>query len=77
MLKIKLVRVGKNKQPSFRVVVAPARSKNNGRWLERIGFYDPLTNPYTLKIDKEKYLEWLQKGAQPTQTVQRLVKKVL
>jgi len=77
MLKIKLVRTGKKKQPTFRLVVAGARSKINGRYLDCLGFYNPLNQPYTLKINKEKYLSWVNKGAQPTEKVQKLVKKVL
>jgi small subunit ribosomal protein S16 len=77
MLKIKLVRIGKKKQPVFRLVVARARSKVNGRYLDSLGFYNPLNQPYTLKIDKEKYLSWVNRGAQPTEKVQKLVGKVL
>lgn len=77
MLKVKLVRTGKKKQPSYRIVVAPARSKLNGRYLEVIGFYDPLPQPHVVRLEKEKYLEWLKKGAQPTSQVRRLVGKLL
>lgn len=76
MLKIKLTRLGKKHQPSYRIVVAEARSKRNGKYIESLGFYNPLTKPKTIKIDKKKYQEWLTKGAQPTETVRRLVKKL-
>ncbi len=77
MLKIKLVRVGKKKQPSYRIVVANDRAKLNGRYIDIIGIYDPLTQPHTIKIEKEKYLSWLEKGAQPTPGVRRLLEKLL
>jgi small subunit ribosomal protein S16 len=74
MLKIKLTRTGKRNQPSYRVIVAEARSKNNGKFVDWLGFYNPLTKPKTLKINRQSYLKWVAKGAQPTLTVKRLFK---
>lgn len=76
MLKIKLVRLGKKKQPLFRIVVMPDRSKMNGRYLDLLGYYNPKTDPFTLKLDREKYQSWLKKGAQPTESLKLLVKKI-
>ncbi len=75
MLKIKLSRVGKKNQPQYRVVVAEARSKRDGAHTDRIGYYNPLTDPAEFKIDINKYNDWLTKGAQPTDTVRHLVNK--
>lgn len=75
MLKIKLTRTGKKNQPSFRIVVAEARSKRDGQYTDCLGFYYPLSKPKVVKIDKKKYQEWLAKGAQPTETVRRLAEK--
>lgn len=75
MLKIKLVRFGKKHQPSYRIVVVEAKSKLKGKYIEQVGFYDPLTKPHTVRIDKQKYAGWLKKGAQPTDRVRNLAKK--
>jgi small subunit ribosomal protein S16 len=72
MLKIKLLRVGKTHQPSYRVVVVEAKSKMGGKYLVSLGFYNPLTTPATVKIDKKAYQDWLAKGAQPTIRVKKL-----
>ena len=77
MLKIKLVRTGKRNQPSYRIVVAEAKSKLQGKYLELLGHYDPLQNPHLVRINKEKYLSWIKKGAQPTKRVSSLIKAVL
>lgn len=76
MLKIKLQRVGKKNQPSYRIVIAEARSKLSGKYVDLLGTYDPKTNPSSFKIDKEKYKSWLKKGAQPTKTIRLLTKKL-
>ena len=76
MVKIRLRRTGAKKQPSYRVVVADARAARDGAFIEIIGHYNPLTDPTTIVIDKEKALAWLKKGAQPTDTVARLLRKV-
>jgi small subunit ribosomal protein S16 len=73
MVKIRLRRTGATKKPSYRVVVADARAARNGAFIEIIGHYNPLTDPATVVIDKEKALAWLSKGAQPTDTVARLL----
>lgn len=75
MVKIRLRRVGQKKAPAYRVVVSDARSPRDGRFIEEIGYYDPLTNPATVKIDVEKAKQWLNNGAQPTETVKALLKK--
>lgn len=72
-VKIRLMRVGKKKQPSYRVVVADERSPRGGRFIEIIGQYDPRREPTLFEIDSEKALTWLQQGAQPTEKVQRLL----
>lgn len=75
MLKIKLTRIGKKNQPQYRIVVAEARSKRDGTFIDQLGYYNPLTNPSTFKIESDKYSHWLQKGAQPTPTIRQLVLK--
>ena len=76
MVKIRLWRMGAKNQPSYRVVVADARSPRDGAYVEKIGYYNPLTDPETVAIDEEKALKWLQKGAQPTEAVARLLSKL-
>ena len=73
MIKIRLQRVGATKKPSYRVVVADSRSPRGGAFIEVIGHYDPLTDPATVVIQQEKALEWLRRGAMPTQTVASLL----
>jgi small subunit ribosomal protein S16 len=75
MVKIKLRRMGAPKKPSYRVVVADSRSPRNGAFISIIGRYDPLTEPATVVIEEQAALDWLRKGAQPTETVARLLKK--
>jgi len=74
-VKIRLRRMGAKHQPSYRIVVADSRSPRDGRYIDQVGFYNPLTNPATLKVDTEKAVDWLRKGAQPTETVAILLKK--
>ncbi|MBQ2118650.1 MAG: 30S ribosomal protein S16 [Clostridia bacterium] len=74
-VKIRLTRIGKKKEPSYRVVVADARMPRDGRFVEEIGVYNPLTDPATVKIDAEKAKQWIKNGAQPTETVRALLKK--
>ena len=74
MVKIRLRRLGSKKNPFYRVVVADSRYPRDGRFIEEIGTYDPLTNPSTIKIDAEKATKWLSNGAQPTDTVKALLK---
>ena len=75
MVKMRLRRVGAKKQPFYRVIVADERSSRNGRFIEEIGYYNPLTEPATVKIDADKAKEWIKNGAQPTETVKVLLKR--
>lgn len=72
-VKIRLTRTGRKKLPSYRVVVADSRMPRDGRFIEAIGFYDPKTDPSTIDIDAEKAKAWLAKGAQPSNTVSKLL----
>jgi small subunit ribosomal protein S16 len=74
-VRMRLKRTGKRKQPSFRVVVADKRSPRDGRFVEEVGLYDPLTNPSLIQIDEEKALAWLAKGAEPSDSVVALLKR--
>ena len=74
-VKIRLKRMGANKKPFYRVVVADSRSPRDGRFIEEIGYYNPLKDPAEIKIDREKAEKWLGTGAQPTDTVRSLLKK--
>ena len=74
-VKIRLRRTGAKKAPSYRVVVADSRYPRDGRFIEEIGYYNPLTEPSTIKIDLEKAKNWIANGAQPTDTVKVLLKK--
>ena len=74
-VKIRLRRMGGKKDSFFRIVVADARSPRDGRFIESIGYYDPTTEPATVKMDEEKALEWMAKGAQVTDTVKALLQK--
>jgi small subunit ribosomal protein S16 len=71
---MRLRRVGAKKQPRYRVVIAQARAPRDGAFVDSIGFYDPLTEPATVRIDRDRALSWLSKGAQPSDTVQRLLR---
>jgi len=75
VVKIRLRRVGAPKKPSYRLVVADARSPRDGAFISIVGHYNPLTDPETVVIDEEEALYWLKKGAQPTATVTRLLSK--
>ncbi len=75
MVKIRLRRMGAHKSPYYRIVVADARSPRDGKFIEEIGTYNPLTEPSTITIDAEKAAEWIKKGAQPTETVRTILKK--
>ena len=72
-VKLRLMRVGKTKQPSYRVVAADARSPRDGRFIEIVGQYNPRTEPSVVTIDNDKALKWLRQGAQPTERVQKLL----
>ena len=71
---IRLRRMGTTRRPAYRVVVADSRSPRDGRFIEILGHYDPLTSPPTVKIDREKVQSWISKGAQPSNTVKKLIK---
>lgn len=73
VVRIRLRRVGRKKQPSYRVVVADARAPRDGAFIEAIGRYEPRVEPSLVEIDKEKAVEWLRKGAQPSEAVKRLL----
>ncbi len=72
-VRIRLRRMGKKKQPFYRLVVADSRTQRDGRFIDIIGTYNPLTQPAEINIDEEKALDWLQKGAQPSQTAKKLL----
>jgi len=74
-VKIRLRRMGAKKAPFYRVVVADSRYPRDGRFIEEIGYYNPLTTPAEVKIDGDKAKQWLSNGAQPTETVKALLKK--
>ena len=74
-VKIRLRRMGAKKTPFYRVVVADSRSPRDGRFIEELGYYNPVSDPVEIKIDGEKAQKWLKNGAQPTDTVKYLLKK--
>ncbi|GGE16525.1 30S ribosomal protein S16 [Marinithermofilum abyssi] len=74
-VKIRLKRMGAKKAPFYRVVVADSRAPRDGRFIEEIGYYNPLTQPAQVKIDEDKALKWLNTGAQPSDTVRNLFRK--
>ena len=75
-VKIRLRRMGAKKAPFYRIVVADSRYPRDGRFIEEIGTYNPLTNPSTVNVDADRAQEWIKTGAQPTDTVRALLKKV-
>lgn len=75
MLRIRLRRVGKKKRPAYRVVVADSRAPRDGAFVDILGLYDPLTDPPTINVDEAKTREWLRKGAQPSDTAAKLLKR--
>ncbi|MDR0396097.1 MAG: 30S ribosomal protein S16 [Oscillospiraceae bacterium] len=74
-VKIRLKRIGMKKRPFYRVVVADGRSPRDGRFIEEIGYYDPMTQPAVVKVDADKAKLWLGRGAQPTDTARILLRK--
>lgn len=76
MLKIKLSRIGKRNQPFYRIIVAEAKSKRDGKNIEILGTYNPIVKPKKIDLNLEKYQDWIKKGAQPTQTVKSLYNKL-
>ena len=73
-VKIRLTRLGKKKQPTYRVIVADERSPRDGRFIDELGFYDPTQEPSVVQIDTDKAKDWIAKGAKPTDTVAKLLK---
>ena len=74
-VKIRLRRMGQKKAPFYRIVVADSRYPRDGRFIEEVGYYDPMTNPATVKLEGEKITAWLANGAQPTETVKSILTK--
>ena len=74
-VKIRLTRMGSKKKPYYRINVADSRSPRDGRFIEEVGYYNPLTNPDEVKLEEDKIFEWLEKGAQPSDTVRSLLSK--
>jgi len=74
-VKIRLKRIGAKKTPFYRVIIADSRSPRDGKFIEEIGYYNPLKDPAEIKIDLEKANKWIKNGAQPTDTVKSLLKK--
>ena len=72
-VKLRLTRVGKTKQPTYRIVAADSRSPRDGRFLEIVGHYNPRTEPSVISIDNDKAVKWLRQGAQPTDRVRKLL----
>ena len=75
MVKIRLQRFGKKKAPFYHIVVADSKSPRDGKIIEQLGTYDPMTNPETIVLDKEKVEKWIKNGAKPTDTVKALIEK--
>ncbi len=75
MVKIRLKRMGMKKKPFYRIVVADSRFPRDGRFIESIGYYNPIANPAEIKVDNDKAAQWIKNGAQPTETVRAILKK--
>lgn len=75
MVKMRLRRMGSKKNPFYRIVVADSRYPRDGRFIEEIGYYDPMQQPAVINVKNDKAVEWMKKGAQPTDTVRILLKK--
>ncbi len=75
MVKLRLKRMGAINRPFYRIVAVDSRKKRDGAYLEAVGYYDPKTDPFTLKVDIEKSIKWLEVGAQPSDTVRSLLRK--
>jgi small subunit ribosomal protein S16 len=74
-VKIRLARAGAKKKPFYQIVIADERCRRDGRFIENVGTYDPTKNPAAVKLEEAKTLDWLSKGAQPTDTVKQILKK--
>ncbi|WP_201351809.1 30S ribosomal protein S16 [Hydrogenimonas urashimensis] len=75
MTTIRLTRMGRKKRPFYRIVVTDSRKRRDSGWIESIGYYDPMTEPATVKLDEERYNYWLSVGAQPSERVKKLAGK--
>ena len=75
MVKLRLRRMGAKKRPSYRIVAADSRSPRDGAFIEAVGFYDPITDPATIKVDLDRARYWINAGAQPTDTVRSILKR--
>ena len=76
MVRIRLTRLGKKKQPFYRIVVVDSRKKRDGAYIESIGYYNPLKDPPEVKVDVDRAVDWMMKGAQPSETVRKILSKV-
>jgi small subunit ribosomal protein S16 len=74
LLAIRLTRMGAKKKPFYRIVVTEKRSKRDGRFIENVGYYDPCSNPANIKLNSERVNYWIERGAQPTDTVRNILK---
>jgi small subunit ribosomal protein S16 len=74
LLAIRLTRMGAKKKPFYRIVVTEKRSKRDGRFIENVGYYDPCSNPANIKLNNERVTYWIERGAQPTDTVRNILK---
>ncbi|MCI0486629.1 MAG: 30S ribosomal protein S16 [Blastocatellia bacterium] len=75
MLSIRLTRRGAKKKPFYRIIVTEKRSKRDGRFIESVGYYDPCRNPADIKLDRERIDYWMERGAQPTETVRSIINR--
>ncbi|PJI06612.1 MULTISPECIES: 30S ribosomal protein S16 [Clostridium] len=75
MVKIRLKRMGAKKAPFYRIVVADSRSPRDGKFIEELGYYNPTTDPVTFKVDADKVATWIKNGAQPSETIKKLLNK--
>jgi len=75
LVRIRLKRLGSKKRPFYRIVVAESSSPRDGRFIEHLGYYDPMTDPVKIKIDADKVVKWLQQGAQPSEAARSLLKR--
>lgn len=75
MVRIRLMRLGKRHRPFYRIVVVDSRKKRTGAYIDRLGYYNPLTDPANAKVDVDRAVEWILKGAQPSETARRLLSK--
>lgn len=76
-IKIKLTKIGKKNDPKYRIVIMEERSKRDGAYIDKIGFYDPVKNPHILEVDKEKLQSWIKKGATFTEGTRKLLSKLV